>query len=100
MTSPPPSEKQWECYLSFLEERVLSSERENDANAYVNLLFGLGRHIIQTGVQTEEGGWKRRILGYCIAWALFDNSEVVAVANNYEKKKGKNKNRKGEKVNE
>ena len=46
MPSLPPSEKQWYRYLSFLEERVLSSEWEKDANAYVNLMFVLGLHVI------------------------------------------------------
>ena len=34
LTSTPPSEKQWDRYLYFLEERVFSSEWEKDANAY------------------------------------------------------------------
>ena len=53
--SPPPSKNQWERYISFLEERVLSSERENNANACVDLPFALGWHVIQTESQTEEG---------------------------------------------
>ena len=100
MPSPPPSEKQWGCYLSFLEERVLSSEGENDSNTYVDLLFALGRHVIQTGLQTEEGGRRRRILGYSMAGAFFNCSEVFAVAEKSEKKKVKNKKRKGDKGNE
>ena len=44
--SPPPSEKQWGRYLSFLEERILFSEWEHNANSYVNLLFVLVRHVI------------------------------------------------------
>ena len=51
--SPRPSEKQWDRYLSFLEESVLSSGREHDHNAYVDLLFALGRNIIRNGAQTE-----------------------------------------------
>ena len=57
-------------------------------------MFVLGRHVIRTGVQTEEGGWRRRILGYRMAGAFFDCSEVVSVAKNSENKKGKKKNRK------
>ena len=97
--SSAPSEKQWERYLFFLEERVLSSEREHEPNAYVDLLFALGRNVIRTGAQTEEGGRRRRILGYRMAGALSDYSKVVAVAKKSDKKKGKKKNRKGDKGN-
>ena len=72
---------------------------EHDTNAYVNLLFDLGWHIIRTGVQTEEGGWRHKILGYRLAGAFFDCSGVVAVNKKYKKKKGKKKNRKGDKGN-
>ena len=98
--SPPPSEKQWGRYLSFLEERVLSSEQEHDANAYVDLQFALGWHVIRTGAQTEEGGWRCRMLGYRMAGAFFHRSEVVDVAKKSEKKKGKKEKRKGDKGNE
>ena len=37
-----------------------------------------------------------RILGYLMAGAFFECSEVVAVAKNYEKKKGKKKNEGGQ----
>ena len=63
-------------------------------------MFTLGRHVIQTGLQTEEGGWRRRIFGYRMSGAFFGCSGVVAVAKNYEKKKGKKKNSKGCKVHE
>ena len=99
VSSPPPSEKQWDHYFSFLEEHVLS-EQEHDANVYVNLLFALGQHIIQTGAQTAEGGWRRRILGFCMDGAFFDCSEFVVVANKSKKKKGKKKKREGGKGNE
>ena len=72
--SPPPSENQIYRYLSFLDEHDLSSEREHYANAYVDLLFVLGRNIIQTGVHMEEWGWRRSILGYPMAWDFFDCS--------------------------
>ena len=98
--SPPPSEKQWDYYLSFLEERVLSSEWEHDDNASVDLPFAVGWHVIQNGVQTEEGGWRCRILGYRMVGAFLNCSEVVAVAKKSEKKKGKKKKRKGGKGNE
>ena len=84
MPSPPPSEKQWDRYLSFLEESVLSSEWEHDINAHVNILFTLGWNFIQNEAQTEEGGWRRRMLGYCMDEAFFYCSEVVAVAKKYE----------------
>ena len=87
--SPPPSYNQWYHYPSFLEERVLSSEREHDANAYINLLFTLGRQVIQTGAQTEEGGWRRRLLGYYMSGAFFLCSKVFTIAKNFEKNKGK-----------
>ena len=65
---PPPSENQWDRYLSFLEDSVLSSEREHNVNAYVNLWFSLGAHAIRTGSQTVEGGggagyWVLLLLG-------------------------------------
>ena len=41
-----------------------------------------------------------RILGYCMPGAFFDCSKVIAVAKNSDKKKGKRKKRKGNKVNE
>ena len=50
VSSTPHSEKQWDCYLSFLEEHVLSSDWEHDNNADVDLLFALGWHVIRTGV--------------------------------------------------
>ena len=100
MPSPPPLEKQWDYYLSFLEKRVLSSEWNNNSNAYVDLMFALGWHIIQTGAQTEEGGRRRRILGYCMVGDFFESSDVVVVAKKYEKKKGKKKKRNGDKINE
>ena len=56
MPYSPPSEKQSDRYLYFLEELVLSSEQEHDTNVYVDLLFVLGQHIIQTGAQTEDRG--------------------------------------------
>ena len=83
-----------------MEERVLSTEQENDINSYVDILFALGRNVIQNGAQMEEGVWRRRILGYCMAGAFFDCSEVVAIAKKSEKKKGNKKNRKGKKGNE
>ena len=91
----PLSDKQWDRYLSFLEERVLLSDRENASNAYVNLLLTLGWHVIQTGAQTEEGEQRWRILGYCMAGAFFDCEEIVDVAKKSKKKKVKKKNRKG-----
>ena len=83
-----------------MEERVLYSEWEHDTNAYVGLLFTLGRNVIKTGAQTEEEGRRRRILGYLMDGAFFGCSEVIAVAKKYEKKKGKKKNRKWNKGNE
>ena len=74
LPSPPPSEKQWDLYLSFLEERVLSSEREHDANAYVGVLLALGRNFIRNGMQKVEGGWRHSILGFNMAGALFNCS--------------------------
>ena len=50
--------------------------------------------------QWKGGGWRRRILGYCMDRASFGCPEVVAVAKKSEKKKGKKKNRKGDKSNE
>ena len=64
------------------------------------VLVGLGRNVIQTGAQTEEGGRRHMILGYCMNGAFFGCSEVVAVAKKYEKKKGNKKNRKGDRGNE
>ena len=90
-SSTPPSEKQWDCYLSFLEELVLSSEQEHGTNDNIDLLFVLGWNIILTGAHFEEGGWRCRILGYLMAGAFFDCFEVVAVAKKSEKKKGKKK---------
>ena len=72
-SSTPPSEKQWDCYLSNLEDGVLSSEWQHDANAYVNILFVLVRNVIQTGAhmvdgaQMLDGWWRRMILGFCMA---------------------------------
>ena len=43
-------------------------------------------------------GWNKS-LGYCMAGAFFEYSEVVATAKKSEKKKGKKKKRKGEKGN-
>ena len=100
VTSPPPSEKKWDHYVYLLEERVLSSEREHDANDYIYLLFVLGRNIIRTGAHTEEGCCRRRILGYSMAGSFFNRSEVVAIAKKSEKKKGKKKNIKGDNGNE
>ena len=48
----------------------------------------------------EEGGWRRRILGYRMPGDFFDCSEVVAVSKKSEKEKGSNKKRKGDKGNE
>ena len=100
MPSSPPLENQWDRYLSFLDERILSSEREHNVNAYVDLPFALGWHIIRTGSQTEEGGQRRRVLGYCMNGAFFDCSEVVVVAKKSDKKKGRKKNTEGGKGNE
>ena len=83
-----------------MEELVLSSERDHDANAYVDLLFVLGRNVILTGVQMDEGESRRRILGYRIAGAFCHCSEVVAITKKPKKKKGKEKKRKGDKGNE
>ena len=47
--SPHPSDKHCACYLYFLEECVLSSERYPNDNAYVDLLFSLGWNVIETG---------------------------------------------------
>ena len=58
-------------------------------------MFALGRNVIQTGVQTEEGGCRHRKLGYCMAGAFFDCYEVVGVAKNSDNKKGEKKKRKG-----
>ena len=88
LPSPPPSEKQRDHYLSFLQEGILSSELEHNANAYVDIPSALILHVILTGVQTEQGGWRRRILGYCIAGAFFNFSEVVSVAKKSNKNKG------------
>ena len=63
-------------------------------------MFTLGSHSIRTGVHREEGGWRSRILGYCMSGTLFNCSVVVSVANNYKNKNGKKKSRKGGKVNE
>ena len=46
-----------------------------------------------------EGGRRRRILGFRMAGAFFDCSEVVVVAKNSEKKMGDKKKRKGYKGN-
>ena len=97
MTSSYTSEKQSDRYLYFLEELVLSSEREHDTYVYVDLLFALGWHIIRTGAQTEDGRWRCKILGYRMAGSLFDCSEVVAAANKYERKKDKKKKEEGRK---
>ena len=70
---------------------ILFSVQEHDSNAYIDLLFALGRHFIQTGAKKGEGRWRRRI---------FDCSGVVTIAKKYEKKKGKKKNRKRYKGNE
>ena len=48
----------------------------------------------------EEGGWRRRILGYRMPGDFFDCSEVVAVSKNSDKKRLNNKKRKGDKGNE
>ena len=93
MPSHPPPEKQWDRYIYFLEERVLSSEQEHDENAYINLMFALGQHVIRTRAQTDEGWWRRRILGYCMTGAFFDFSKVVTFAKEFVKKNGKKKNR-------
>ena len=74
------------------------SGRKN-ANAYFYLPFALGRHVIRTGAQIEEGGWRRRILGYRMDGTFFECSEVVSVANESEKKNVKKKKRKGDKGN-
>ena len=63
-------------------------------------MFALGHCAIQTGAQIEEGGWRRRILVYRMPGDFFDCSEVVAVSKKSEKKKGNNKNMKGDEVNE
>ena len=49
----------------------------------------------ELGHSQRTGGWRRIILGYCMAGDLFNCSEVVAVANNSENKKDKKKKRKG-----
>ena len=61
--SPITLEKQWDRYLSFLKERIISSDQEHDANAYVDILFVLGRHIIRTEEHTEEGGVEAKDIG-------------------------------------
>ena len=50
--------------------------------------------------QTEEGGRRRRVLGYCMAGAFFGCSEGIAIAKKSKNNKGKKKNRKGYKGNE
>ena len=82
-----------------MEDCAVSSDRYHNANAYVDPLFELGRNVIRIGAQTEEGGWRSRILGYRVAGAFFDCSEAVSVVNNSKKKWGKKKNMKGYKGN-
>ena len=48
----------------------------------------------------EEGGWRRKVLGYFMSGAFFDCSGVFAVAKKYDKNKGKKKNSQGYKGNE
>ena len=55
-STPPPPDNQWDCYLSFLEEPVISLEREHNVNSSVDIPFALGWHVIRTGAHTEEGG--------------------------------------------
>ena len=77
MPSPPPSEKQWDRDFSFLEKQVLSSERDHDTNAYVDLIFALGHNVIRTWSQTVDGGFRRRILGFQMDGSFFDCSKVL-----------------------
>ena len=62
------------------------------------VLIGWAHHPNWT--QTEEGGWKRRILVYHMAGAFLDCYRVVVISKKSEKKKRKKKNMKGGKGNE
>ena len=77
MPSPPPSEKQWDRDFAFLEEQVLYSEWDHDTNAYIDLIFALGHHVIGTWSQTVDRGFRRRILGFQLAGSFFDCSKVL-----------------------
>ena len=54
----------------------------------------------ELGCRWSSGGWRRRILGYCMAGDFFDCFEVVAGAKKSKKKKGKKRNIEGDKGNE